>query len=170
MTGIHPITRQLARKLRAAMTPQERQLWVKLRELNRMMGLHFRRQAPIGPFIADFAEFGRRLVIEVDGGGHNADRDAARDEWLSAQGFLVLRFWNTDVEGNLGGVMQVILDRLDLVTDAPPPHPSPTRGEGAGNDPALRVTADGIASPPPLWGGDGGGGPPSDTRASGGQV
>ncbi len=133
MTGIHPIIRQRARKLRAEMTPQERRVWVKLRELNRMLGMHFRRQAPIGPFIADFADLGRRLVIEVDGGGHGGERDVARDEWLSAQGFQVLRFWNPQISENIEGVMQMIFDAVggEFLADAPPPHPSPTGGEGS---------------------------------------
>ncbi len=113
MTGIHPITRANARRLRHEMTPQERKLWGKLRELNRILGLHFRRQAPIGSYIADFAEFGRRVVIEVDGGGHGGPRDVARDEWLESQGFQVLRFWNPEVSGNIDGVMQVIFDSVD---------------------------------------------------------
>jgi very-short-patch-repair endonuclease len=132
MTGIHPITRQRARKLRAQMTPQERRVWGKLRELNWMLGLHFRRQAPIGPFIVDFADLGRRLVIEVDGGGHGGERDVARDDWLGTQGFQVLRFWNPQISGNIEGVMQMIFDAIggESLADAPPPHPSPTRGEG----------------------------------------
>jgi very-short-patch-repair endonuclease len=148
MTGIHPITRQRARKLRAEMTPQERRVWVKLRELNRMLGLHFRRQAPIGPFIADFADLGRRLVIEVDGGGHGGERDVARDEWLSAQGFQVLRFWNPQISGNIEGVMQMIFDAVggESLADAPPPHPSPTRGEGGEK---LRSDAMAVGGAPP---------------------
>lgn len=130
MTGIHPIIRQRARKLRAEMTPQERRVWAKLRELNRMLGLHFRRQAPIGPFIADFADLGRRVVIEIDGGGHGGERDQRRDEWLAAQGFQVLRFWNPEVSGNIEGAMQLVLDAVGPFDEAPPPHPSPTVGGG----------------------------------------
>ncbi len=149
MTGIHPITRQRARKLRAEMTPQERKVWAKLRELNRMLALHFRRQAPIGPFIADFADLGRRLVIEVDGGGHGGPRDAARDEWLGAQGFQVLRFWNPEVSGNLEGVMQMVLDAVEPLTGAPPPQPSPTVGEGGSERrPAARGGERGTSPPP----------------------
>ena len=193
MTGIHPITRQRARKLRAEMTPQERKVWAKLRELNRMLGLNFRRQAPIGPFIADFADLGRRLVIEIDGGGHGGDRDQRRDEWLASQGFQVLRFWNPEVSGNIEGVMQVIFDAVDGESlaeavpptpipsprgggeafgvgvvrhgltaspqaGAPPPQPSPTRGEGAAADDALRETVEPGASPPPCGEGLGVGG------------
>jgi len=158
MTGIHPTTRANARKLRHEMTPQERQLWAKLRELNRMLGLHFRRQAPIGPFIADFADLGRRVVIEVDGGGHGGLRDVARDEWLVSQGFPVIRFWNPEVSGNLDGVMQLVLDALGPLDEAPPPHPSPTRGEGGAERRKLLGT-DGLgASPPPRGEGLGVGG------------
>ncbi|MFN5998666.1 MAG: endonuclease domain-containing protein [Paracoccaceae bacterium] len=200
MTGIHPITRQRAQKLRAEMTPQERKVWAKLRELNRMLGLHFRRQAPIGPFIADFADLGRRLVIEIDGSGHGGERDAARDEWLASQGFQVLRFWNPEVSGNIEGVMQVIFDTVDgesltegvpptpipsprgggealgaggvrkglaesRLAGAPPPQPSPTRGEG-GLGLVLRGTADQGASPPPRGEGLGVGGTPPEGKST----
>ena len=193
MTGIHPITRQRARKLRAEMTQQERRVWAKLRELNRMLGLHFRRQAPIGPFIADFADLGRRLVIEIDGGGHGGERDQRRDEWLAAQGFQVLRFWDPEVSGNIEGVMQLVLDAVDgeslaegvpptpipsprgggealgvggvrrglassPLAGAPPPHPSPTRGEGGAGWSVLRGTDELGASPPPRGEGMGVGG------------
>ncbi|MFN3575562.1 MAG: endonuclease domain-containing protein [Tabrizicola sp.] len=166
MTGIHPITRQRARKLRAEMTPQERRVWAKLRELNRMLGLHFRRQAPIGPFIADFADLGRRLVIEIDGGGHGGERDAARDEWLASQGFRVLRFWNPEVPGNIEGVMQVIIDAVDgdeLAAGVPPtPIPSPRGGgEALGVGGVLRGLASSpLAGVPPPQ--------PSPTRGEGG--
>lgn len=133
MSQIAPSTRQRARELRAEMTPQERRFWAKLREVNRMLGAHFRRQAPVGPFIADFVEFGRRLVIEVDGGGHGGGRDAARDLWFNGQGFEVMRFWNADVDGNLDGVMQLVLDALQV---GPLPQPLPTRGRGGA--PGLR--------------------------------
>ena len=127
MTGITPQTRARAKELRADPTPQERRLWVKLREVNRMIGTHFRRQAPVGAYIADFAEFGRRLVIEVDGGRHDGLRDQTRDAWFVAQGFRVLRFWNNDIDGNIEGVMQMVLDDLAV---APPPPAPPHEGEG----------------------------------------
>jgi len=127
MTAVHPATRANARRLRHEMTPQERRLWAQLRDLNHRLGLNFRRQAPIGPFIADFADLGRRLVIELDGGQHGGEDDRQRDEWLGAQGFQVLRFWNAEVAGNLDGVMQVVLDALE---SAPPPPAPPHKGEG----------------------------------------
>lgn len=114
MTEILPSTRANARRLRNEPTPQERQVWAKLREINRMIGTHFRRQAPIGPYIVDFADFGRRIVVEIDGGQHGGARDAERDAWLVGQGFRVLRFWNSDVAGNLNGVAQVVLDAVGV--------------------------------------------------------
>jgi very-short-patch-repair endonuclease len=112
------------------MTPQERRLWQHLRDLNRQLGTHFRRQAPIGPFIADFCDFGRRLVIELDGGGHGGPRDARRDSWFQAQGFDVLRFWNADVQGHLDGVMQRILDAIETGIAARNDLPAYSAGQG----------------------------------------
>ena len=113
MPNISPHTRANARRLRAEMTPQECTLWTQLRDLNHRLGLNIRRQAPVGRFIADFVDFGRRLVIEVDGGQHGGPEDAARDAWFAAEGFTVLRVWNSDVDGNLEGVMQLVLDALE---------------------------------------------------------
>ena len=83
-----------ARSLRKQLTPQEVKLWVKLREL-KPFGLHFRRQAPIGPFIVDFAAHKAALIIEVDGGQHSLPdgikSDKARDTFLQSRGFRVLR-------------------------------------------------------------------------------
>ncbi len=117
MTDISPHTRANARRLRTEMTPQERKVWMELRDLNHCLGLHFRRQAPVGNFIADFVDFGRRLVIEVDGGQHGGPKDTARDAWFAAEGFTVLRVWNSDVDGNLEGVMQLVLDALEGVLE-----------------------------------------------------
>lgn len=68
----------------------------------------------MGRFIADFVDFGRKLVIEVDGGGHGGEADMTRDAWLRGEGFAVMRFWNSEVDGNLDGVMQGILDALEV--------------------------------------------------------
>jgi very-short-patch-repair endonuclease len=88
---------------------------VKLREL-KPLGFHFRRQAPVGPHIVDFISFGAKLVIEADGGQHGmpegARSDQTRDAFLQSQGFTVLRFWNSDIDANLGGVMESILSVL----------------------------------------------------------
>lgn len=105
----------IARSLRKRMTPQEVKLWVHLRAL-REQGFHFRRQAPVGRFIVDFLCRQYRLVVEIDGSQHGYDTgqraDALRDSWLRAQGFRVMRFWNSEVDRNLDGVMETILDAV----------------------------------------------------------
>ena len=164
MAEITPDTRANARRLRFDATPQERRLWGQLRELNRMLGTHFRRQAPIGRFIADFAEYGRRLVIEVDGGQHGGARDAVRDAWLKGQGFVVVRFWNNEVDENIEGVMRVVVDAIEAVDAAPPPRPSPTRGEGGAGIAKARNDERPVASPPPRGEGLGVGGVVPDQR------
>jgi very-short-patch-repair endonuclease len=93
------------------MTPQEVRLWVQLKYLNRQ-GFHFRRQAPIDRYIVDFVEFGQRLVIEVDGSQHGFEKgetaDRVRDEYLTAAGFRVLRFWNNEVDHSMDGVIDAV--------------------------------------------------------------
>jgi len=96
-----------ARTLRANMTDAERALWRVLRD-KQIDGHRFRRQQPIGPYVADFFCAAERLIIEVDGGQHGGDNDARRDAWFAAQGYRVLRFWNHDVLGNREGVVEAI--------------------------------------------------------------
>lgn len=102
---------ETARHLRKVMTPQEVKLWVHLRALKRQ-GFHFRRQVPREGFIVDFACLKSRLVIEIDGAQHgehrHAQRDTERDAKLKAAGFTVLRFWNSEVNENLDGVVETI--------------------------------------------------------------
>jgi very-short-patch-repair endonuclease len=126
------LANQNARALRKRLTPQEVKLWVRLRELKRL-GFRFRRQAPIGRYIVDFISFGSRLAVEVDGGQHGLPdgirSDDERDAFLRSQGFDVLRFWNSDIDRNLDGVVQHIVGRLKTPTPAlraDPPH----KGEG----------------------------------------
>jgi very-short-patch-repair endonuclease len=118
-----------ARQLRTNGTDAERKLWRFLRSL-KAQGFHFGRQVPIGCFIVDFACYSARLVIEVDGGQHNADAgqraDADRDAHLRREYFRVLRLWNHDVLKNLDGVAEVIVDALQR--DTPTPDPSPQGG------------------------------------------
>jgi very-short-patch-repair endonuclease len=89
-----------ARRLRKVMTPAEQTLWFQLRRLP-LSGSHFRRQTPIGPFIADFMCHGARLVVELDGGAHGAPdvalRDLERQEWIEGRSYLLLRFTNAEV-------------------------------------------------------------------------
>jgi very-short-patch-repair endonuclease len=94
------------------MTDAERKLWRALR-LRQLGNAKFRRQAPIGPYIVDFVSFERRVIVEVDGGQHaaQAGKDARRTDFLNAEGFRVIRFWNNEVLENFDGV----LDRLAQV-------------------------------------------------------
>ena len=121
-----------ARALRKRLTPQEAKLWMKLREL-KPIGFHFRRQAPIGRYIVDFVSFSARIVIEVDGGQHGLPEgvksDQERDSFLRSQGFSVLRYWNSDIDQNLEGVIENVLAASKTPTPAQcadPPH----KGEG----------------------------------------
>jgi len=89
-----------ARRLRKQMTPAEKALWVELRRLA-LPNTHFRRQAPFGPFIADFACLKAKLIVELEGGVHAApdvaSNDTERCAWLEGRGFRVLRVSNADV-------------------------------------------------------------------------
>ena len=113
-TSITPTMRSRARRLRREMTPVEGNLWSKLKTLHRSHGLHFRRQAPIGPYIADFACLSRRLIVEIDGQSHDGEAAAAhdvrRDGFLGDQGFGVLRFSNADVMRDPGSVIDTIIE------------------------------------------------------------
>lgn len=103
-----------ARKLRRHATDAEKRLWSALRE--KLPEAKFRRQVPLGPYIADFASHRVKLVVEVDGGQHgepnNAAKDAARTRFLESEGYRVLRVWNNDVLENLEGVMKQIATAL----------------------------------------------------------
>ncbi|MDZ7711869.1 MAG: endonuclease domain-containing protein [Rhodovibrio sp.] len=98
-----------AKGLRQQTTDAEARLWYVLRRKH-MLGFKFRRQHPIGRYVADFACPEARLVIEVDGGQHaeQVARDAARTRELEAHGYTVLRFWNNEVLANFDGVQEVI--------------------------------------------------------------
>jgi very-short-patch-repair endonuclease len=91
------------------LTDAERLLWTYLRA-KQLEGLKFRRQEPIGKYIADFACHEKRIVIEVDGRQHstNKERDRERDNWFKEQGYKVLRFWNNEVLTNIAGVLEVL--------------------------------------------------------------
>jgi len=106
--------RDLARKLRRDLTPQEQTLWY-LPRGRRFAGIKFRRQMPIGPCIADFAAASQKLVIELDGGQHAENpNDIVREAYLAAQGWTVLRFWNNELNENREGVLTRIAGHLSL--------------------------------------------------------
>jgi len=126
MTERRPIDsfrRETARRLRANSTAAEVLQWRKLRKLE-TKGTHFRRQVPIGPYVADFSCMASRLVIEVDGSQHDDEPNRARDEkrtrWLESEGYRVLRFWNNEVTQNPAGVLEVIYAALYGSRDTEP--------------------------------------------------
>ena len=112
---------QFARTLRKHPTDAEQNLWRELRYM-KLQGFHFRRQVPIGPYVADFICHSAKLIIELDGGQHNEPEDIAYDRrrtsWLGTQGYQVIRFWNNDVLRDAEAVHTVIRHTLGL--DRPP--------------------------------------------------
>ncbi|MBI3464610.1 MAG: endonuclease domain-containing protein [Planctomycetes bacterium] len=120
------MNREFARQLRRDMTDAEHRLWWHLR-YRQMDGKKFRRQAPIGSYIVDFACFEEKLIVELDGGQHAQQQayDARRTQWLNSQGFRVLRFWDHQVFEDVEPVMEVILRNLRT---APHPNPPPQGG------------------------------------------
>jgi very-short-patch-repair endonuclease len=100
-----------ARKLRRSLTDVERKLWHALRR-DQLLGLSFRRQHPIGPYVPDFYCPAIQLAAELDGGQHafasNQINDERRSRWLAEKGIKVIRFWNNDVTQNLDGVLNAI--------------------------------------------------------------
>ena len=118
-----------AKAMRREMTEAERKLWKVLRWRLSIERTHFRRQVPLGPYIADFCSHGAKLVIEVDGNQHGDEasmtRDAARTAYLELQGYRVLRFANHDVIT----VIESVLDTIAAeIARTPTPDPSPHGG------------------------------------------
>ena len=104
-----------ARGLRGQMTAAETAMWRILRD--RGIGAKFRRQCPVGPYVADFACVAARVVVEIDGRSHDGperrQRDRERDAWFAAQGWRVVRF---DDDGVLaGGDLVVTRIRKELL-------------------------------------------------------
>ena len=105
-------TRSFAKTLRRRQPEVEKRMWSILRD-RRFQGVKFRRQVPIGRYIADFACFEARLIIELDGSQHaESERDVVRDRWLAEDGYRVLRFWNTDLTLHRNGVLEIIWHHL----------------------------------------------------------
>lgn len=108
------------------MTVGEQRLWKALRALK----LNIRRQAPIGPYVADFVNHTAKLVIEIDGYYHSLPErqaaDAERDAWLMRQGYRVLRVSDHDVDQDLAKVV----DRITAELSPPSPALPPSRGKG----------------------------------------
>ncbi len=98
-----------ARELRRAMTPAETILWRELRG-RRFAGFKFRRQRPVGPYVADFYCYSCALIVELDGESHlgRENEDQIRQTNLEACGPKVLRFWNSDVYDDRESVLEAI--------------------------------------------------------------
>lgn len=80
------------------------------------MNIKFKRQVPIGVYIADFVCKDKKLIIELDGSGHletaQQEHDINRDSYLKSQGYEILRFYNNDIENNLEEVLEVIRQKI----------------------------------------------------------
>ena len=127
-----------ARALRRDPTEAEKKLWQHLRQPP-FKEHHFRRQATIGAYFADFARHQAKLVIELDGGQHSdSASDEVRTRYLEANGYRVLRFWNNDVLANVAGVLATI----DAAVNADrPPTPDPSPPQAGGGAPASAATS-----------------------------
>jgi very-short-patch-repair endonuclease len=126
---IRPGMRDRARDLRQRATTFEQSLWRAVRS-GRFAGYKFRRQQVLGPYIADFVCQQLRVVVELDGGQHAESQgyDAARDTWLKAEGYRVLRVWNNEWLGQ----REAVLERLWFMLQGCSPHPRPLSPEGRG--------------------------------------
>jgi very-short-patch-repair endonuclease len=83
---------------------------------------------PIGHYIVDFACRSARLVVEMDGGQHaNSDRDRKRDAYLEANGWRVIRIWNSDMMSNPEGVVSFIMSQATEGLGGTHPQPLPSR-------------------------------------------
>jgi very-short-patch-repair endonuclease len=128
---VRKIQRDRAKQLRRAMTRAETLLWRHLKA-HRLAALGFRRQSPMGNYIADFVAHSRKLIVEVDGESHDFEErirhDGRRDEWFASRGYRVLRFTNEDVMKNLEGIVLAI--DLAAAQVAPPSLTLPRKGGG----------------------------------------
>lgn len=125
-----------SRRLRGDQTLAERRLWERLR----LLPIRFRRQAPLGPYVVDFACHSARLAVEVDGGIHNrtdvAVRDLERDAWFATQGYRVLRIPNRRVIEDLDAVMIEVSKAVGVSLPlgaqpaSTPSQPFPIEGKG----------------------------------------
>ena len=102
-----------AKDLRKNQTDAEQKLWQYLRA-NRFYGLKFKRQQPIGKYIADFVCFEHKIIIELDGSQHfdNTDYDNERTKFINNAGYKLIRIWNNDIFENIEGVLEYIKNSL----------------------------------------------------------
>ena len=121
--------RLTAQRYRQELTLPEVLLWLCLK--GRRLGLHFRKQHPVGPYILDFYCEALKLAVEVDGEIHaledNPEKDRIRDEWLTRQGIRTLRIAARDVLASPDGAAMCILEFARAAPSGPPGH-LPQRG------------------------------------------
>ena len=131
MRGPNTIATERARALRQRSTRAEMVLWRHLRN-RQLAGLKFVRQEPVGPYFADFVCRERHLIVEVDGGQHaDSTADAKRDAAMAKLGYRTIRVWNSDVLGNIEGVLEMLKSELEPLAPHPVPLPArAARGEG----------------------------------------
>jgi very-short-patch-repair endonuclease len=124
------------------MTRAETLLWRHLKA-HRLVAPGFRRQVPMGNYIADFVSHSCKLVVELDGESHDFESrvryDQRRDEWFASRGYRVLRFTNDDVMNNLEGVVMAI--SLAAEQASPPSLTLPRKGGGNTSAEGARCTA-----------------------------
>ena len=97
------------------MTEAEKVMWSKLRD-RRFDGVKFKRQKPIAGYIVDFVALDLKVIVEIDGGQHaeKTEEDAVRTKVLEESGYHVVRFWNHDVLRNIEGVLESLVQELNL--------------------------------------------------------
>lgn len=124
-SNVSPQTRKRSKELRKNLTLGEKRMWDLLRQFNRQ-GARFRRETPIGPYIADFAWLSRKLVVEVDGDHHGLpeqrQHDENRDGFLASQGFKVLRFESADMLESVEGAYLLINNEMQSFSQKDPIH------------------------------------------------
>ena len=96
------------------MTEAEKLMWSRLR--GRQLAGKFKRQLPMAGYVVDFVALDRKLIVEIDGGQHavRSVKDNERTRVLELAGYHVIRFWNHDVLGNIDGVLEAIIQELNL--------------------------------------------------------
>jgi very-short-patch-repair endonuclease len=105
-----------ARRLRRDMTWPEKLFWSRVKA-QQFLGLKFRKQHPIGPFVVDFYCASVSLVVEIDGDSHvDSDADSERQQYLEQLGLVVVRYSNDEVLKELDWVMENLESRLQGVT------------------------------------------------------
>ena len=116
----YDLLKEFARNNRREMTMSETILWNTLR--SEFRGIKFRRQHPIGDYIADFLCLSEKLVIEVDGGYHNEPQQQQEDQWrteyLQSKGYRLIRFKNEEVDTDVKGVIRKIKEELINIEDS----------------------------------------------------